>query len=34
MLELMNWGLGLVWAITVLVAGIVAYHLGKTRADD
>ena len=34
MLELMNWGLGLVWAITVLVAGIGSYHLGKTRADD
>ena len=29
----MNWGIGIVWAITVLVAGIGSYHLGKSRAD-
>ena len=34
MLELMNWGLGIVWFMSVLVAGIGAYHFGKSRADD
>ena len=27
----MNWGLGLVWAITVLLAGIGCYYWGRER---